>query len=69
MVFQELVKFNPMTSFGCIGKKIPQVLGFFVEPLIMGHGIRSCDGHFFGKWRIKHQTPLISLVVSVLEQC
>ena len=44
-VFQELVKFNPMTSFGCTGKQIPQVLGFYVEPLIMGHGIHNSDGH------------------------
>ena len=68
-VFQELVKFNPMTSFGCTWNQIPQVIGFYAEPLITGHGSCSCDGHFFGKWRSKHQTPQISVVDSIIEQC
>ena len=67
--FQELVKFNPMTSFGCTGNQIPQFLGFDMELLFMDNGSRNCDGHCFGKWRSKHQTPRIYLVDSIIEQC
>ena len=51
-----LISFSCVELIMCLmkcltGKQAPQVLGFYVESSLMGHGVCCHYGHCFGKWR------------------